>query len=194
MEKHSLIVDYRCPVKLEYLSDFTTSAVNAIAIVTGMKWEDIVRSLMEIAKERAYMPTYITCVTDLLRICGFATESCHMSVGDFMKMRENSETTDKYILKIDYYGYLAVVPAETHKEYSLRGIRSSKYDLTNRSIDVLWKYHPGTDNRTGIKRNGFQMPSIPKEHKGLIVVNMNPQDHNVGDCSVRALCAALECS
>ncbi len=194
MEKYDLVVDYRCPVKLKYLSDFTTSAVNSVATVTGMKWETIIRSLMEISKERAYMPTYITCVTDMLRLNGFVTESCHMPVGSFVKMCENSKTTDRYILKIDYYGYLAAVPSEICEGYVLRGIRPSRYDLHNRSIDTLWKYIPGTDNRTGIRRKGFELPHDTKGHRGLAVVNMNPQDHNVGDCSVRALCAALECS
>lgn len=194
MKKHDLEVDYRCPVKLEYLSDFTTTAVNAVAIVTGMKWEDIVRSLMEQAKEWSYMPIYITYFTDMLRISGMVTEPCHLSINSFISMRGKSKSTDKYILKIDYYGYLAAVPTEKQGECVMKGIRPPRYDLGNRLIDTLWKYKPGTDNRTEIKRRGFELSHDTKGHKGLEVVNMNPRDHNVGDCSVRALCAALECT
>ena len=191
---YRLEVDNRCPSRLEYLSDLTSSAVNAVVIVSGMKWEDIVRAIMEIAKERAYMPTYTTCVTDMMRMSGFATVSCSMSVGEFLRQLEDFGSDDKYILKINYCGYLAVLPADDHEGYAVKSIRPLDCDLSEVLIDKLWRYIPGTDNRTGIKTGGFQIPSVAEEHKDLVVFNMNPQDHNVGDCSVRALCAALECT
>lgn len=206
MKEHKVEVDYRCPIKVDSLSCYTTSAVNSVAVAAGMKWEDIVRILMGIAKERAYMPTYVTCVTDMLRMCGFATETCNMRVGEFLEACEASGSMDRYIIKLDYYGYYAAVPSETREGYALKGVRepdlyyvfygfrSPVYYPENRKIDVLWKYHPGTDNRTGIKRDGFRMPYIAREHDDLAVVNMNPQDHAVGDCAVRALCAAMECT
>lgn len=195
MLKHQLKVENRCPGNLAYVSDCTVSAVNAVVIVTGIKWEDVVRSLMNQAHIRANMPTYVTCVTDMMREHGFSAEQCNLRVNDFLNLcEEKTDTKTKYIIKVDYYGYCAVVPDAETSEYVVKGIRAVNRDICDYYIDRLWKYVPGTDNRTGIQKRGFVMPGITKDHKNLNVANMNPQDHNVGDCAVRALCAVLECS
>lgn len=188
-------VDYRCPVKLEYLSDYVTTAVNAAAVVTDFKWEDIVKSLIDQAHIRAYMPSYTTCVTDMLRVNGF------VSVPNIRRMRDlaveqskDGVALDKYVIRVLYHEYFAVIPNSENDGYCLKGIKEPRRDLTDSYIEACWRYEPGTDNRTGIKRDGFAMPGITEPHKNLEVINMNPQDHNVGDCSVRALCAALECT
>lgn len=52
-----------------YSSD--RAAVNCVAIITGQKWEDVVKSLIEQAHYRGNMPSYKTCITDLFRKSGF---------------------------------------------------------------------------------------------------------------------------
>lgn len=191
----SFEVDYRCPVKLEYLSDYVTTAVNAAAVVTDFKWEDIVKSLIDQAHIRAFMPSYTTCVTDMLRVNGFVSVSNIRRMQDLtFGQSKDGAVQDKYIVRILYHGYFAVVPTPENGGYCMKGIKEPRRDLTDSYIEACWKYVPGTDNRTGIRRDGFAMPGITEPHKNLEVINMNPQDHNVGDCSVRALCAALECT
>ena len=188
-------VDYRCPVKLEYITDHVTSAVNAVAICTDFSWEDIVKSLIEQAHLRAYMPAYITCVTDMLRVNGFASMPEITHIKDLLSFHEKEKApAGKYIVRFYNYGYCAVVSNSDGNGFCIKGIRETRCDIANFFIEACWKYIPGTDNRTGIKRDGFLMPDITVPNKNLAVKNMNPKDHNIGDCAVRALCAALECT
>ena len=189
----SFEVDSRCPGKLVYIYDFSASAVNSVVICTGMKWEDVVRSLIDQALIRAYMPTYITCVTDMIRVNGFASRPKIKCVSDLPEISGKSGEKNVYIVRIKYMGYCAVVPNASGSGYVMKGLRSFS-TRSSREFDACWQYVPGTDNRTGLKRDGFAMPGRTEPHKRLAVKNMNPKDHNIGDCSVRALCAALECT
>lgn len=195
MKAISCETDYRCPIKLEESDYHVNSVVNSIAVCTGLKWEEIVKSLIEQAHIRAYMPSYITCVTDMLRINGFSTVSNVTRLSDLLDLHTGKdEPKEKYIVKFYYHGHYAVVPDFDKKGYCIKSMYEVKSRFENRYIEKCWKYEPGTDNRTGIRRSGFTMPSITKPHENLAVKNMNPQDHNISDCSVRALSAALECT
>lgn len=94
----------------------------------------------------------------------------------------------KYIIKT-HYGYFAVIPDYETKGYSFKGLWSSLCPIRDTWVDELWLYVPGTDNRTGIKR-AVKERTAPKESFGLECKNMNPENKNTGDCSVRGLSAA----
>ena len=193
MADFSFNVDCRCPARLEYKSPFATSAVNSVVICTGFGWENTVKSLIEQAHIRSCMPSYTTCVTDMLRANGFTPVygiKCAEDLAHFHK--KNGDPTDKYIIRIKFFGYCAVIPHAEGKGYYIKGIRKSKTDIDAYIIDACWKYVPGTDNRTGIKKKGFEWSGNKSSDDDLTIKNLNPKNLNIGDCAVRALCAAME--
>ncbi|MBQ6118668.1 MAG: hypothetical protein IJK98_05515 [Clostridia bacterium] len=188
-------VDNRCPVRLQYLYDLSTSAVNAVTVCTGTPWQEVVRLLMEQARLRACMPTYVTCVTDMMRVSGFASLPRVKTAEELLAVCGEEETeAEWFIAKTASLGYCALTRLPGGDGFQMHGLRPGGRGYPGMSFDSCWVYVPGSDNRTGIKRTSFVMPGVTAPHKALAVTNMNPQDHNVGDCSVRALCAALECT
>lgn len=178
------------------------SAINAAAIVTGMDWCALVKKLIEQAHERANMPTEKTCVTNMLRVIGFQTISLHgnNTMENCIACCRSGQSYSSYIVELDGLGYFAFVPSnETEGAYVLCGCKEvgqrfypgrSRY----RRVKKLWGYMPGTDNRTGIVRNGYAIKHRYDEHTGFKVVNLNPKGIGVGDCAVRALAAVYGCS
>ena len=71
MEKIQVIETVLCPPGITVNCNHARSAVNAIAIVTGKSWQEIVKNLVEQSHKRVNLPTYHTCITDVLRENGF---------------------------------------------------------------------------------------------------------------------------
>lgn len=46
----------------EIKSTDTHTAINAVAIVTGISWQDVVKKLVEQAHIRSNLPSYSTCI------------------------------------------------------------------------------------------------------------------------------------
>lgn len=169
------------------------AAVNCVALITSKHWEDVVRSLVEQAHYRGNMPSYRTCITDLFRKSGFAPVRYSGRISKFLEeCKARFEAKEKYIIKTSY-GYFAVVPDETIRQYLFKGLWPSARAIRDCWVDELWIYVPGTDNRTGIKR-AIKERYIPKETTSLEFKNMNPENKNTGDCSVRGLSAAYGCT
>lgn len=168
------------------------SAVNAVSIVTGLSWESSVNSLMEQVHFRCNMPSYKTCITDLFRANGFVPVNHGGRLSELLYSFDASGTDDKYIIKISY-GYFAVVRDSSRCEYVFKGYCSKKYKIYDCFVDEIWHYIPGTDNRTGIKRD-TAISKTTEENKRLKVKNMNPDSKNIGDCVIRGLSAAYGCT
>lgn len=174
-----------------YSSD--RAAVNSVAIITDQKWEDVVKSLIEQAHYRGNMPSYKTCITDLFRKSGFVPVRYGGRISKLLDECNNAfQLEQKYIIKTQY-GYFAVVPNNETNRYSFEGLWPSSRPIRDTWVDELWLYVPGTDNRTGIKRT-VKERTAPKESFGLEFKNMNPENKNTGDCSVRGLSAAYGCT
>ncbi len=171
----------------------THSEVNAVAIATNTSWKDVVKSLIEQAHLRSNMPSYSTCITDTIRAFGFKKSDSHLCVKDLVEKINKQKETRKYIIKLRYSGYFAIVPNETDL-YIVKGITNSNANISNRFIEEVWEFYPGTDNRTGLSRTTNKR-SLPEDHKGFKAKNLNPQDKYIGDCVIRALSAAYnDCS
>lgn len=168
------------------------SAVNAVSIITGLSWESSVKSLMEQVHFRCNMPSYQTCITDLFRANGFVPVNNGGRLSELLCSFNNSYKDDKYIIKISY-GYFAVVRDTSRCEYVLKGYCPKKYKIYDCFVDEVWHYIPGTDNRTGIKRD-TAITRTAEENKRLKVKNMNPDNKNIGDCVIRGLSAAYGCT
>ncbi len=186
-------VENRCPRRLEHIYSYAVSAVNAVQLCSGTGWRDIVRSLMDQAHIKSCMPSYVTCVTDMIKVNGFASVPCFESLQSFADTAVPG-SDEKYIVRLRYYGYCALLPDENTGGYRLTGIRKPDWDLMKAQVDACWKYVPGTDNRTHIKRKGFRIPRIDRDHKEFEFKNVNPKENSVGDCAVRGLCGALDCT
>lgn len=174
-----------------YSSD--RAAVNSVAIITGQEWEDVVKSLIEQAHYRGNMPSYKTCITDLFRKSGFVPVRYGGRISKLLDECNNAfQLEKKHIIKTPY-GYFAVVPDNETNRYSFEGLWPASRPIRDTWVDELWLYVPGTDNRNGIKR-AIKERTAPKESFGLEFKNMNPENKNTGDCSVRGLSAAYGCT
>lgn len=60
------------------------SAINAVAIVTGISWQDAVKKLVEQAHIRSNLPGYSTCITDMIRVLGFRKSDSSLRVKDLL--------------------------------------------------------------------------------------------------------------
>ena len=183
-----------CP---QYLSDqesLEKSVINSISIVTGIKWRSVVRSLVEQAHIRGNMPTYRTCLTDLLRAKGFVPTTFWCPVSELVQTLNSLRVTDeKFIIKIRGNNYCALIYDYQKKQYKIKGTITGKASIEQRCIDEIWVYVPGSDNRTGIikKPKGNAMPT---GCQNFTAKNMNPDGRLIGDCVIRALSAVYDCT
>ena len=193
MELITAEYELACPKKPRWLDEATT-AVNAAAIVTGVPWQDLVRCLMEQAHLRNNMPTYKTCVTDMLRVNGLASRPAPASLGQLLEDCRTDPARPSFVVKLRYRSYYALVPSGTDDcAYVIKGCTFRGSQLSARAdVEELWQFEPGTDNRTGITRRGFRRDRRYQDHKEFTAVNVNPGENYVGDCAVRALCTVLE--
>ena len=170
------------------------TALNSVAIITGKSWQSLVRLLVEQAHFRCNLPTYKTCITDMMRASGFKPISSYRSVLEtvaklnFQLFREKS-----YIVHLRGGGYYALVPGKERITYVFKGCKLSTQERDWRAVDELWEYFPETDNRTGISRKPTRKGS-KKDSLELDKKNENPEGRLIGDCAVRALATLLECS
>lgn len=171
----------------------THTAVNAVAIATNTSWQEVVKSLIEQAHIRSNMPSYSTCITDMIRAFGFKKSDSYLYVKDLVEKINEQKETRKYIIKLRYSGYFAMVPNDTNS-YVIKGITNSSTNISSRFIEEVWKFYSVTDNRTGLSRITNKR-SMPEDHNGFKAKNLNPQDKYIGDCVIRALSAAYnDCS
>lgn len=191
----SLYETLLCPEDLvinEAYADRT--AINSVAIITGERWQTLVRSLIEQAHFRCNMPSYKTCITDMLRAHGFKPVHGDFGLGEiFNKLNEDTDSAKKYIVKLYAGAYYALVPDPVTGKYVLKGCRPHYRNLGRRKVDELWEYFPGTDNRTRITRSPTGKKR-KKEASALENKNLNPVGRSIGDCVVRALSGAYECT
>lgn len=176
----------------EIKSTDTHTAINAVAIVTGISWQDVVKKLVEQAHIRSNLPSYSTCITDMIRALGFRKSDSGLRAKDLLEKNNNLKSKRKYIIKFHYSGYFAMVPNEADS-YTVKGIADSNdnIDISNYFIEDAWEFYPETDNRTGIFRATNQR-SMPEDHKRFKAQNLNPQNKYIGDCVIRALSAAYD--
>ena len=195
MSEIRTVVDSRCPDEVRWKHGAVIDAINSVVICTGSAWEDVVKCLIEQAHIRSNMPIDATCVTDMIRASGFAPMSHYMTIRELVEICEEAGNFSKaFIVRVALYGYLAVVPNEDGDGYVIKCMYQTQNVIENRRMSECWMYVPGTDNRTGIKRDIIKRNGRTKSHRELELANVNPMGRNVGDCSVRALCAALECT
>lgn len=170
------------------------TALNSVAIVTGMDWQSLVRLLVEQAHFRCNLPTYKTCITDMLRASGFKPISSYRSVLETVaKLNFRLFEEKSYIVHLRGGGYYALVPGDERISYVFKGCKLSTTERDRRAVDELWEYIPGSDNRTGIRRKPTRKASS-KDSPSLDKQNENPEGRLIGDCAVRALATLLECS
>lgn len=180
------------PTVISLYSFKERSAVNAVAIVTDLLWENAVKSLMEQVHFRCNMPSYKTCITDLFRANGFVPDNYYAKLSELLDSLDVAGVNEKYIVKLPF-GYFAVVKDLGRNEYVFKGCCPKKYVISDCFVDEIWRYIPGTDNRTRIKRDTLTRKPT-EENKRLKVKNMNPDNKNIGDCVIRGFSAAYGCT
>lgn len=196
MEKIQLVETVLCPPGININHNLASSAVNAVAIITDKSWQELVKGLIKQAHKRVNLPTYHTCITDMLRENGFMPfENHHYNIAEFVK--EASDLSDKkakIIIKMGFRGYYALMPDDTG-EYLLKGSKAGLPSyISNCVIDEAWLYCEGIDFKTGIYRKSNIHRKEPKINDKLKYENMNPADKNIGDCVIRGLSAAYKCT
>ena len=171
----------------------THTAVNAVAIATNTSWQEVVKNLIEQSHIRSNMPSYSICITDMIRAFGFKKTDSYLYAKDLVEKINCQKETRKYIIKLRYSGYFAMLPISSNS-YVIKSITNSNTNISNRFIEEVWAFHPGTDNRTGLSRTSNKR-SMPEDHKRFKAKNLNPQNKYIGDCVIRALSAAYnDCS
>lgn len=169
------------------------SLVNSISIVTGAKWNDIVKKYIDQCHFRSNMASNKTCMSDTLRVNGFIPYHFKGNIQHLLELCNSSiPNHQKFIIKVSF-GYLSIVPNDNSSHYVVKGSRTFKTSVINQYIEEVWLYVPGTDNRTGIKRAN-QGKHKTNETSTLMVKNMNPDGKNVGDCVIRGLSAVYGCT
>ena len=175
-----------------YNTDVHT-AVNAVSIITGKCWEDVIKSLMEQAHIRGCLPSEKICVTEMVKANGFKpvklSDSFYNLLGKFNS--ENSEA--KYLVKIHSGLYCAVVPDEKSLKYLIKGAGVRNPNMLKYSPEKVWIYIDGTDNRSGNMRK-FKQYEMPAENIVLFGYNENPSGRSTGDCVIGALSTVYKCS
>ena len=168
------------------------SVVNSIAIATESSWEDVVKSLIEQVHIKSRMPSYNTCITDMIKANGFVPVKYTGAVMDmYFDNYELFSQRRKFIIRI-YNRFFAVVPKKDTKDYIIRGAAPEDIPVFKCQIHQMWLYEPGTDNRTGINRQSKK--KAMQENNNYIAENMNPKGVFVGDCVIRALSLAYGCT
>lgn len=193
--KNVLIETVLCPTGINSNELSAKTAINSIALVTGMTWEESVKSLIEQACLRSNMPCYPTCVTDMLRVNGMKPmKNEYLKVSEFLfELNCSNDKTAKYIINLGYAGYFAVCFDDVYNRFLLKGTMKYSHKLENCTIEKIWEYDLGTDNRTGINRTSKKRRHIDNKER-LLIKNENSKDKNIGDCVVRAISAVYDCS
>ncbi len=171
------------------------SALNAVAIATGVKWEELVKSLIEQSHNRCRMPMYKSCVTDMLKANGFNSQrGFNLSVTETLKnLNREFSVNKRYVAKFGNGCYVALVPDAQKQQYVLKGaLYKGSVPIERRWLDELWVYIPGSDNRKRIMRSHVR--ALPEAKNGFIPMNLNPESIGTDDCVIRALSAVLNCS
>lgn len=184
-----------CPSGVNSGYNETVSAVNAVAIVTNRIWQDVVKSLIGQAHERANLPTYHTCVTDMFRENGFAPlNGGPCSIGCLIERCKERDPKSKIIMKLSS-GYYAAVPDDKTGNYLLKGFKLyGSQKLEGRFIKEAWIYHEGENFKTGIYKKTERNVKNPSGVSMLSLKNMNPENKHVGDCVIRGLSAVYGCT
>jgi hypothetical protein len=170
------------------------TAINSVAVITGRSWQSLVRLLVDQAHFRCNLPTYKTCVTDMLRASGFKPIHGYTSIKEVVRDLNGKISDGKsYIVQLSSGAYYALVPDQRRGLYVFKGCKPATATLDNRGIDNVWEYIPGSDNRTGITRKP-KHKSTAKEATALENKNENPAGRLIGDCVVRAFATLLDCS
>lgn len=170
------------------------SAINATSIVTHKEWSTVVHSLIEQAHIRGNMPMYKTCITDMLRANGFTPIQQYYTLRDLYEELNRSIFLERnYIIKLGGGNYCALVPDMNKGQYVLKGTVTGRTPLERRWIEEIWLYVPGTDNRTGMKRK-VKERTMPADGRDFSAKNMNPDGRSIGDCVIRGLSAAYDCT
>ena len=195
MEKIQVIETVLCPPGITVNCNHARSAVNAIAIVTGKSWQEIVKNLVEQSHKRVNLPTYHTCITDVLRENGFMPLGNQFySISKLMEEADLLNDKAKFIVKTSCRGYFALIPNEGD-EYVIRGHKAGfPTYISNCAIDEAWLYREGMDFKTGIYKKSKKHREEPKDVGKLKFENMNPEDKYIGDCVIRGLSAAYKCT
>lgn len=168
------------------------TSLNAVAIVTGRPWQELVKCLIDQAHIRAYMPDYSVCITDMLRAVGFQNLGMQVWTDNvYEKLGEYTAKGCRFIVRINGSGYFALVP-ESDGEYVIRGLSGENERVLQRLKEV-WLYVPGTDNRSGIRKPVSEKKLVDSSEK-LNVINLNPEGRCIPDCVLRGLSAAYGCS
>ncbi len=170
-----------------------SSAINSAALVTGLEWEKLVKSLMDQAHLRCRMPTYKTCVSDMLRANGFKPEKKTAApIKTIIERLDGSFSEEKkYIVKFNNGTYCALIPDPIKGKYILKGAVYGKIFLEHKIVNALWEYIPQSDNRRNIRR--VKEKVLPEARDGFEPINVNPENIGTGDCFIRALAAVCEC-
>ena len=170
------------------------TAINSVAIITEKSWQELCRSLIEQAHFRCNLPSYKTCITDMLRANGFKPVHDKLTLRETVKkLNAEYDLGKSYIVKLSGGGYYALVPDPNRQRYAFKGCRPASVSFERRKLGKLWVYIPGTDNRTWITRTTEPKRKIPTA-QALERKNENPDGRLIGDCAVRAVATVLECS
>lgn len=169
------------------------TAVNAVSIITGKCWEDVIKSLMEQAHIRGCLPSEKVCVTEMVKANGFKPIKLSGSLYNLL-CKFNSESSEaKYLVKIRSGLYCAVVQDEKSLKYLIKGAGVRNPNMLKYSPEKVWIYIEGADNRSG-KIRKFKQYEMPAENTVLFGYNENPSGRSTGDCVIRALSTVYKCS
>lgn len=169
------------------------TAVNAVSIITGNRWEDTVKSLIEQAHIRGCLPDEKICVTEMVKANGFKPVKLSDSFYNLLCEFNSKGSNLKYLAKTHSGLYCAIVPDEMTLKYVIKGAGVRNPNLLKYSPERVWIYEEGSDNRSG-KLRRFKHYEIPAENTVLFGYNENPNGRSTGDCVIRALSTVYKCS
>ena len=178
-------------ITMRYTESHT--AVNAVSIITGKCWEDIVRSLVDQAHIRGCLPSEKICITEMVKANGFKPINLCGSFYNLLCAFNSNGSDVKYLARIRGGFYFAIVLDEALSKYVIKGAGVGNPNLLKYTPEKIWIYEKGTDNRNKRKRN-FKQCEVPAENTVLLGYNKNPKGRSTGDCVIRALSTVYKCS
>lgn len=196
----------KAPEQVELNKSSVRSIINSLSIVKDCSWEDAVKLLIKQAHKQCDSPINVT--KEMLSENDFIKLPCNGNNSLWCELNKRKRPLPrgfKYIVKLvnDYY---ALLPSGNTSNFIVKGLWNFDAHIQNGIVKEIWIYIPGNNELKIGKNNitvGEHADALSLETNNSVcvlnnmafnVINVNPLKREVGDCFLRALSIAYDCS
>ena len=182
-----------CPLQTIDLYSKENSLVNALCIVTELKWQEIVKKMVTHAHEECTLPTEKSTIEKMLQANGFTKIKKNGSLVDIINWCKETEQCFNYIVKSRVQLYYSLIYNKETNQYTVKGYSKDNYISPYTCITEIWQFVPGCNSyEKSIKKT--KPNGVLKSRIDFTPININPENNYTGDCAIRALATAYNCS